>query len=116
MPARRNIGQKRPPGPTHVSAIGVRSDQGTDVGLTEQDSKKPVRFEITEGTRASVVKWIGDELIVGSEYLWPGRFHERLHISTRQYARIHHDGQHVHSHKSRITNHWLRRISPIVSS
>ena len=21
-------------------------------------------------------------------YLWPGRFHERLHISTRQYARI----------------------------
>ncbi len=25
--------------------------------------------------------------MVGSEYLWPGRFHERLHISTRQYAR-----------------------------
>lgn len=24
----------------------------------------------------------------GSEYLWPGRFHERLHISTRQYARL----------------------------
>ena len=29
-----------------------------------------------------------NELIVGSEYLWPSRFHERLHISTRQYARI----------------------------
>ncbi len=29
-----------------------------------------------------------DELMVGSEYLWPGRFHERLHISTRQYTRI----------------------------
>lgn len=26
--------------------------------------------------------------MVGSEYLWPGRFHERPHISTRQYARI----------------------------
>ncbi len=26
--------------------------------------------------------------MVGSEYLWPGRFHERLHISTRHYARI----------------------------
>jgi hypothetical protein len=26
--------------------------------------------------------------MVGSEFLWPGRFHERLHISTRQYARI----------------------------
>lgn len=29
-----------------------------------------------------------DPIMVGSEYLWPGRFHERLHISTRQYARI----------------------------
>ncbi len=26
--------------------------------------------------------------MVGPEYLSPGRFHERLHISTRQYARI----------------------------
>lgn len=29
-----------------------------------------------------------DELMVGPEYLWPGRFHERQHISTRQYARM----------------------------
>jgi site-specific recombinase XerC len=27
-------------------------------------------------------------LMVGSEYSSPDRFHERLHISTRQYARI----------------------------
>jgi site-specific recombinase XerD len=27
-------------------------------------------------------------LMVGSEFLSPRRFHERLHISTRQYARI----------------------------
>jgi site-specific recombinase XerC len=27
-------------------------------------------------------------LMVGSEDLWPGRFHERLHISPLQYARI----------------------------
>ena len=26
--------------------------------------------------------------MIGSEYLWPHRFHERLHISTRQYARL----------------------------
>ncbi len=26
--------------------------------------------------------------MVGSEDLWLGRFHERLHISTRQYARL----------------------------
>ena len=41
-----------------------------------------------EGTRASLVRWMREPLMVGSEYLWPGRFHERLHISTRQYARI----------------------------
>jgi integrase len=29
-----------------------------------------------------------EPLLVGSDYLWPGRFHERLHISTRQYARL----------------------------
>ena len=26
--------------------------------------------------------------MIGSEYLWPGRFHERPHISTHQYVRI----------------------------
>jgi integrase len=26
--------------------------------------------------------------MIGSEHLWPGRFQERLHISTRQYARL----------------------------
>lgn len=39
----------------------------------------------------SLARWMWKPLMVGSEYLWPGRFHERLHISTRQYARIVHD-------------------------
>lgn len=26
--------------------------------------------------------------MIGQEHLWPVRFHERLHISTRQYARL----------------------------
>jgi hypothetical protein len=50
-------------------------------------TQKPMRFEISEGTRASVANWLEDPLMVGSEFLWPGRFQERLHISTRQYAR-----------------------------
>lgn len=52
---------------------------------------KPVRFEISEGTPTSVAKSIEDVRVFGSEYLWPDRFHERLHISTRQYARIFRD-------------------------
>jgi site-specific recombinase XerC len=27
-------------------------------------------------------------MMTGHEYLWPGRFHDRPHISTRQYARL----------------------------
>jgi site-specific recombinase XerD len=61
---------------------------GQSVSVLQSETPKPVRFEILEGTRASVAKWMEGLLIVGSEILWPGRFYERLHISTRQYARI----------------------------
>ena len=56
--------------------------------IIQSKTGKPVRFEITEGTRKSIIAWLDDPLMIGSEYLWPGRFHERLHISTRQYARL----------------------------
>ncbi len=56
--------------------------------IIQSKTQKPVRFEITEGTRKSLTRWMAEPLMVGSEYLWPGRFHERLHISTRQYARL----------------------------
>ena len=56
--------------------------------VIQSKTQKPVRFEITEGTRKSLLRWMDEPLMVGSEFLWPGRFHERLHISTRQYARL----------------------------
>ncbi len=56
--------------------------------VLQSKTQKPVRFEISDGIRASVEKWLENELMVGSEYLWPGRFHKRLYVSTRQYARI----------------------------
>ncbi|SLN73423.1 site-specific tyrosine recombinase XerC [Roseovarius albus] len=56
--------------------------------IIQSKTQKSVRFEITEGTRKSLLRWMEQPLMVGSEYLWPGRFHERLHISTRQYARL----------------------------
>ncbi|WP_298922198.1 hypothetical protein [uncultured Roseobacter sp.] len=54
--------------------------------VLQSKTQKPLRFEISEGTRASIQKWVEDELMVGSEYLWPGRLHERLHISTHQWV------------------------------
>jgi len=56
--------------------------------ITQSKTKLPVQFEITECTRNSLAVWIDHPDMFGSEYLWPGRFHERLHISTRQYARL----------------------------
>lgn len=56
--------------------------------IIQSKTRKPVRFEITEGTRKSLAAWLQDPMMIGSEYLWPGRLHERLHISTRQYARL----------------------------
>lgn len=56
--------------------------------VMQSKTQKPVRFEITEGTRKSVAVWLKDPMMVGSEFLWPGRFHDRYHISTRQYARL----------------------------
>ncbi len=59
--------------------------------IIQSKTRKSVRFEITEGTRKSIAAWLPDPLMVGSECLWAGRFHERLHISTRQYARLFRD-------------------------
>lgn len=56
--------------------------------IIQSKTQKPVRFEITDGTRKSLECWMDEPLMIGSEFLWPGRFHERLHISTRQYARL----------------------------
>lgn len=54
----------------------------------QSKTQRPVQFEITEGTRISVLHWVQSPAMIGSEHLWPGRFHDRPHISTRQYGRM----------------------------
>jgi len=103
------VGQKRPLHSKHVWAIRVRLELAKNVrdlvclkvvdvfaaghvkersSILQSKTKTPVRFEITGGTRAAVQAWIASPAMIGPEFLWPGRFHDRLHISTRQYARI----------------------------
>lgn len=71
-----------------VADIYAAGQMKERASVLQSKTQKPVRFEITEGTRKSVTNWLQDPLMVGSEYLWPGRFHKPLHISTRQYARL----------------------------
>lgn len=69
--------------------------------ILQRKTKSPVRFEITDGTRKALAEWIHDPAMIGPEYLWPGRFHDRPHISTRQYARL---------LKARLLKDWVRSI------
>jgi len=36
--------------------------------ITQSKTQKPVRYENSEGTRVSVMKWVEDPLMIGSEY------------------------------------------------
>jgi len=71
-----------------VADVFVAGQVKERTSITQSKTQKPVRFEITDGTRKSLAHWMDQPVMVGSEFLWPGRFHERLHISTRQYARL----------------------------
>ena len=70
---------------TDVFAAGAVKERAS---ILQSKTQSPVRFEITEGTRKSLADWISHPVMTGHEYLWPGRFHDRPHISTRQYARL----------------------------
>jgi integrase len=70
-----------------VRAAGRVRDRAT---VTQKKTGRPVQFEITEQTRTAIAEWLA---AVGSRrgaYLFPSRFRERPHLSTRQYARIVH--------------------------
>ena len=76
-----------------VSVGGRVRDRAT---VIQQKTGRPVQFEITEQTRAAIRDWLADSARRFGQYLFPSRFHDRPHISTRQYARI------VHS--------WVERV------
>ncbi|WP_198453198.1 site-specific integrase [Thioclava electrotropha] len=48
--------------------------------IIQSKTRKQVWFEITEGACNSRADWLDDPVIIGSEYLWPERFDERLHL------------------------------------
>jgi integrase len=70
-----------------VSDIYVAGRVKERTSILQSKTKQPVQFEITEETRKSLSAWIADPAMIGSDFLWPGRFHEPDHLSTRQYAR-----------------------------
>ena len=58
------------------------------VSIVQSKTKKPVQFEITENTRDTVIAWVRSPEMIGCRFMFPSRFHDRPHISTRQYGRL----------------------------
>ena len=58
--------------------------------VIQRKTGRPVQFEITEQTRAAIRDWIANSVPGNGQYLFPSRFHDQPHISTRQYARVVH--------------------------
>jgi len=73
-----------------VSDVCVGSRVQDRTTVIQQKTGRPVRFEITEQTRAAIRDWLANAAIGNSHYLFLSRFHDQPHISTRQYARIVH--------------------------
>jgi integrase len=58
--------------------------------VIQKKTGRPVQFEITEETRASIRAWLSEVAAGSGPYLFPSRFRTQPHLSTRQYARIVH--------------------------
>lgn len=56
--------------------------------VVQQKTGTPVQFEVTQGTRESVLAWIKNRAATGNDRLFPSRRHDREFLSTRQYARL----------------------------
>ncbi|MHA3916738.1 tyrosine-type recombinase/integrase [Halovulum sp. GXIMD14793] len=61
------------------------------VSVIQSKTKRPVQFELSENTRETVLAWVRSPEMLAYTFIFPSRFHDRPHISTRQYGRLVHD-------------------------
>jgi integrase len=72
----------------HVSDVAHGSHVLSRATIVQRKTKQPVRFELTDQTRAAVGAWIAAAKLSGNDDLFPSRLAASPHLSTRQYARI----------------------------
>jgi site-specific recombinase XerC len=56
--------------------------------LFKAKTNQPVQLELAENTRETVSSWMKSPEMIGCQFLFQSRFHDRPHISTRQYGRL----------------------------
>jgi integrase len=81
--------------------------------IVQQKTGQPVQFEITEQTRDCLAAWLNVAELRACDYLFPSRWKQGDHISTRQYARMV-DGwvAEIGLDPSRYGTHSMRRTKP----
>ncbi len=70
---------------TDLVVGGVVRDR---VSIIQRKTGRPVQFEVSENTQASVLAWVEAPEMRGCPVMFPSRFHDSRHLSTRQYARL----------------------------
>lgn len=81
--------------------------------VMQQKTKRPVQFELNAGTRKSLGEWIAAAGLQHGDFLFPSRISESPHISTRQYARIVHQGfDETGLDPTAYSTHTMRRTKP----
>ena len=68
-----------------VAAGGRVRDRAT---IIQHKTGRPVQFEITEQTRASLKDWLTARPTDRGPHVFPSRVHNHPHVTARQYARI----------------------------
>lgn len=123
------VGQKEPLRLNEICAIRVRLQLGHRVRelalfnlaidsklraiVMQRKTRRPVRFEITSGTRKSIEDWMSMAGLHGTGYLFPSRLSQSLHLSTRQYARIVHGWvEEIGLDTASYGTHTMRRTKP----
>jgi hypothetical protein len=78
--------------PTRLQVQDIRhgSHVAARATVMQQETQRPVQFEITEKTRESLEAWIDVFSPKAADFLFPSRAHASPHLSTREYARIVH--------------------------
>jgi integrase len=70
-----------------VCTGGHVKDRATSV---QKKTGRPVQFEITEQTRASLQDWLAVRPTDHGPFVFPSRVYSQPHLTTRQYARVVH--------------------------
>jgi len=81
--------------------------------VLQQETQRPVQFEITPSTREALEAWAKSAGLTSDGFLFPSRVHSSPHLGTRQYARIVHSWvEEIGLDPAAYGTHSMRRTKP----